>query len=152
MIQAFRALQSRNFRLYCVVQSVSLIGTWMQRTAVYRVIYAQTQSAFMLGATVFAAQFPAFLFSIVGGVVADRYNRYRVLLTRQVASLGQAAALALLVATGKYEVWQILALTVLLGSINAFDVPARQAMIYDMVKNKFHVPNAIALNSSMVHL
>src|SRR5690606_21572938 len=67
-------------------------------------------------------------------------------------SLGQAAALALLVATGKYEVWQILALTVLLGSINAFDVPARQAMIYDMVKNKFHVPNAIALNSSMVHL
>ena len=152
MIQAFRALQSRNFRLYFFGQSVSLIGTWMQRTAVYWVIYEQTQSAFMLGATVFAAQFPAFLLSIIGGVVADRYNRYRVLLTTQVASLGQAAALAVLVATGKYEVWQILALTVLLGSINAFDVPARQAMIYDMVKNKFHVPNAIALNSSMVHL
>src|SRR5688572_16339353 len=116
MIQAFRALQSRNFRLYFFGQSVSLIGTWMQRTAVYWVIYEQTQSAFMLGATVFAAQFPAFLLSIIGGVVADRYNRYRVLLTTQVASLGQAAALALLVATGKYEVWQILALTVLLGS------------------------------------
>src|SRR5690606_1134157 len=69
MIQAFRALQSRNFRLYFFGQSVSLIGTWMQRTAVYWVIYEQTQSAFMLGATVFAAQFPAFLLSIIGGVV-----------------------------------------------------------------------------------
>jgi MFS family permease len=115
-------------------------------------VYEETQSAFMLGATVFAAQFPAFLFSIVGGVVVDRYNRFRVLLTTQVASLVQAAALATLVATGAYEIWHILALTVMLGTINAFDVPARQSMIYDMVKKKFHVPNAIALNSSMVHL
>ncbi|HLT81694.1 MAG TPA: MFS transporter [Cyclobacteriaceae bacterium] len=151
-IQAFRALQSRNFRLYFFGQSVSLIGTWMQRTAVYWVVYEETKSAFMLGATVFAAQFPAFLLSIAGGVVADRYNRYRVLLATQCASLVQAAALALLVATGAYEIWHILALTVMLGTINAFDVPARQAMIYDMVKKKFHVPNAIALNSSMVHL
>jgi len=151
-IRAFRALQSRNFRLYFFGQSVSLIGTWMQRTAVYWVVYEETQSAFMLGATVFAAQFPAFLFSIVGGVVVDRYNRFRVLLTTQVASLVQAAALATLVATGAYEIWHILALTVMLGTINAFDVPARQSMIYDMVKKKFHVPNAIALNSSMVHL
>lgn len=151
-IQALRALQSRNFRLYFFGQSVSLIGTWMQRTAVYWVVYERTGSAFMLGATVFAAQFPAFLLSIAGGVVADRYDRYRVLLTTQFASLAQAALLALLVATGTYEIWQILALTVMLGSINAFDVPARQAMIYDMVKKKFHVPNAIALNSSMVHL
>jgi MFS family permease len=151
-IQAFRALQSRNFRLYFFGQSVSLIGTWMQRTAVYWVVYERTQSAFMLGVTVFSAQFPAFLLSMAGGVVADRYNRYRVLLATQCASLVQAASLALLVATGTYEVWQILALTVMLGTINAFDVPARQAMIYDMVKKKFHVPNAIALNSSMVHL
>ncbi|HEX7017194.1 MAG TPA: MFS transporter [Cyclobacteriaceae bacterium] len=151
-IQAFRALQSRNFRLYFFGQSVSLIGTWMQRTAVYWVVYEQTQSAFMLGVTVFAAQFPAFLLSMAGGVVADRYNRYRVLLSTQFASLLQALGLTLLVATGTYEIWQILALTVMLGTINAFDVPARQAMIYDMVKKKFHVPNAIALNSSMVHL
>src|SRR5690606_24382042 len=73
-------------------------------------------------------------------------------LITQVASLVQATLLTILVATGKYEVWHILALTAVLGAINAFDVPARQAMIYDMVKNKFHVPNAIALNSSMVHL
>src|SRR5690606_9671393 len=110
------------------------------------------QSAFMLGATVFAAQFPAFLLSIAGGVVADRYNRYRVLLATQCASLVQAASLATLVALGTYEIWHILALTVMLGSINAFDVPARQAMISDMVKKKFLVPNAIALNTSMVHL
>src|SRR5690606_16366894 len=124
----------------------------MQRTAVYWVVYEETQSAFMLGATVFAAQFPAFLFSIVGGVVVDRYNRFRVLLTTQFASLVQAASLTLLVATGTYEIWHILILTVMLGTINAFDVPARQSLIYDMVKKKFHVPNAIALNSSMVHL
>jgi MFS family permease len=151
-IRAFRALQSRNFRLYFFGQSVSLIGTWMQRTAVYWVVYEETQSAFMLGATVFAAQFPAFLFSIVGGVVVDRHNRFRVLLTTQFASLVQAASLTLLVATGTYEIWHILILTIMLGTINAFDVPARQSLIYDMVKKKFHVPNAIALNSSMVHL
>lgn len=151
-IPALRAFQSRNFRLYFSGQSLSLIGTWMQRTAVYWVIYELTGSAFMIGLAVFAAQFPSFLLSIVGGVVSDRYNRYRVLLTTQVASLIQAVLLAILVATGRYEVWHILALTALLGAINAFDVPARQAMIYDMVKVKFHVPNAIALNSSMVHL
>lgn len=151
-IQALRAFQSRNYRLYFSGQSVSLIGTWMQRTAVYWVIYERTGSSFMLGLAVFAAQFPSFLLSIIGGVVSDRYNRYRVLLTTQVASLIQAALLTILVATGQYQVWHIMALTAVLGAINAFDVPARQAMIYDMVKIKFHVPNAIALNSSMVHL
>lgn len=151
-LTALRAFQSRNFRLYFSGQSISLIGTWMQRTAVYWVIYERTGSSFMLGLAVFAAQFPSFLLSIVGGVISDRYNRYRVLLATQIASLVQAVLLTILVATGKFEVWHILALTALLGAINAFDVPARQAMIYDMVKNKFHVPNAIALNSSMVHL
>lgn len=151
-IQTLRAFQSRNFRLYFSGQSISLIGTWMQRTAVYWVIYERTGSSFMLGLAVFAAQFPSFLLSIMGGVASDRYNRYRLLLTTQVASLIQATLLTILVASGRFEVWHILALTAVLGAINAFDVPARQAMIYDMVKNKFHVPNAIALNSSMVHL
>jgi MFS family permease len=151
-IHALKAFQSRNYRLYFYGQSISLIGTWMQRTAVYWVVYDRTDSSFMLGVAVFAAQFPSFLFSIIGGVVSDRYNRYRVLLLTQIASLLQALSLTLVVFTGAYEVWHILALTVMLGVINAFDVPARQSMVYDIIKNKEHVPNAIAMNSSMVHL
>ncbi|MBL0740446.1 MFS transporter [Chryseolinea lacunae] len=151
-IQAFKAFQSRNYRLYFSGQSVSLIGTWMQRTAVYWLVYEKTGSSFMLGTAVFATQFPSFLLSILGGVVSDRYNRYRVLLLTQVASLVQALCVTGLILSGHYEVWHILTLSVVLGIINAFDVPARQAMVYDMVNNKEHVPNAIALNSSMVHL
>lgn len=106
----------------------------------------------MLGLAVFCGLFPSFMFSILGGVVSDRYNRYSVLLLTQIASLIQATILTLLVFTGSYEVWHILALSIVLGTINAFDVPARQAMIYDMVDNKEHLPNAIALNSSMVNI
>ncbi len=123
----------------------------MQRTAVYWLVYTQTQSAFLLGVTAFCGQFPSFMFSILGGVVSDRYNRYRVLLLTQVASLIQAAILTVLVYSNHYTVWHILALSVVLGCINAFDVPARQAMVYDMINNKEHLPNAIALNSSMIN-
>jgi MFS family permease len=147
----FKAFQSSNYRFYFSGQSVSLIGTWMQRTAVYWLIYAHTQSSFMLGIAVFATQFPSFVFSIAGGVVADRYNRFRILMITQFASLAQAMLLTILVFTDAYQVWQILGLSVVLGIINAFDVPARQAMLYDMVNSKDHLPNAIALNSSMVH-
>jgi len=123
----------------------------MQRTAVYWLVYEISDSAFILGITAFCAQFPSFLFSMLGGVVSDRYNRFRVLLATQVASLVQALALAFLVYIDNYELWHILLLTGLLGSINAFDIPARQAMVYDMVDEKEHLPNAIALNSSMVN-
>lgn len=150
-ITFLKAFQSWNYRLYFAGQSVSLIGTWMQRTSVYWLIYEMTQSSFMLGVAVFAAQFPSFLFSIAGGVIADRYNRYHVLLFTQIASLIQAVLLTTLVLLDSYDVWHILTLSVLLGIINAFDVPARQALVYDMVNNKEHLPNAIALNSSMVH-
>ena len=119
----FKAFKSRNYRLYFFGQSFSLIGTWMQRTAVYWLVYEISGSAFVVGITVFCAQFPSFLLSILGGVVSDRYNRFRVLLFTQVASLVQALALALLVFHGGYALWHILVLTVLLGAINAFDVP-----------------------------
>src|SRR5690349_1801810 len=124
----------------------------MQRTAVYWLVYEISGSAFMLGVTAFCAQFPSFLLSMLGGVVSDRYDRYRVLLSTQVASLVQALVLAMLVFHGSYALWHILVLTVVLGAINAFDVPARQALVYDMVDNKEHLGNAIALNSSMVNV
>jgi MFS family permease len=145
------AFSSRNFRLYFLGQSISLIGTWMQRTAVYWLVYTKTESAWMVGVAVFSTQFPSFLFSIPGGVVSDRYNRFRVMVVSQATSLVQAVLLTLLVLIDSYAVWQILVLCVMLGIVNAFDVPARQAMIYDMVNNKEDLPNAIALNSSMVH-
>jgi MFS family permease len=133
-------------------QSVSLIGTWMQKTAVSWVIYTLTHSTLMLGVTLFCSQFPSFLFSLIGGVVSDRYNRFRVLLTTQVASMIQAMLLAVLILLKHYEVWEILTLSVMLGIINAFDVPARQSLVYEMVEDKNDLPNALALNSSMVNL
>ncbi|MFI5124958.1 MAG: MFS transporter [Chitinophagales bacterium] len=150
-ISTFSAFKSRNYRLYFVGQSVSLLGTWMQKTAVSWVIYTLTHSKFMLGVTLFATLFPSFLFSFLGGVASDRYNRYKLLLLTQMVSMIQALLLTALIFFKHYTVWEILALSVLLGIINAFDVPARQSLVYDMV-NKKDLPNALALNSSMVNL
>jgi MFS family permease len=148
----FRAFRSRNYQLYFFGQSLSLIGTWMQRTAVYWLVYVHTSSAFMLGLAVFATQFPSFLLSPLGGVVSDRHNRRRVLLITQGASMAQAAALTVLVRFGSHPLPGIFALSALLGTINAFDVPARQSLVHEMVEDKRDLPNAIALNSSMVNL
>ena len=151
-ITTFDAFKSRNYRLYFAGQSVSLIGTWMQKTAVSWVVYSLTHSKFMLGLSLFASMFPSFVFSFIGGVVSDRYNRYRVLLATQIASMLQAVFLTLLVLSKHYTVWEILALSSILGVINAFDVPARQSLVNEMVDDKKYLPNALALNSSMVNL
>lgn len=151
-ITTFSSFRSRNYRLFFTGQSISLIGTWMQKTAVSWVIYSLTHSKFMLGVSVFVTMFPSFTFSFIGGVVADRYDRYKVLLGTQFASMIQAVVLTVMVYTGYYNVWWILALSAILGTINAFDVPARQSLVYDMVDDKKTLPNALALNSSMVNL
>jgi Bacterial protein of unknown function (DUF894). len=148
----FRAFRSRNYSLYFSGQSISLIGTWMQRTAVYWLIYTQTHSTLMLGLVVFATQFPSFIFSPWGGVVSDRYNRYRITIITQIASMIQAFLLAILVLFTQYTAWEIFTLSVVLGIINAFDLPARQSMVNEMVDKKEDLPNAIALNSSMAKL
>ncbi|MDD3342994.1 MAG: MFS transporter [Sulfurospirillaceae bacterium] len=151
-ISTFRAFQSQNYRLFFAGQSISLMGTWMQRTAILWVVYMQTHSAFMLGLTAFATQFPSFLFSLLGGTIADRYNRYKVLLVTQIASMVQAAILTLVIMFTRYSIAEILILSTILGMINAFDVPARQSLVHFMVNNKEDIGNAIALNSSMVNL
>ena len=151
-LSTFRAFNNSNYRLFFGGQSVSLIGTWMQRTAVSWVVYSTTHSAFMLGVAIFASQFPSFVLSLAGGIVADRYDRYNVLLITQTASMVQAILLAVLTLTHQYAIWQILALSVILGIINAFDVPARQPLVHELVTNKADVPNALALNSSMVNI
>jgi MFS family permease len=151
-INTFRSFRSRNYRLYFIGQSVSLMGTWMQKTAVSWVVYSLTHSKWMLGVTLFATMFPSFLLSAVGGVAADRYNRYRLLLLTQVISMLQALGLAIWIYSGNYPVWGIIFLSVLLGIVNAFDVPARQSLVNEMVNDKKDLPNALALNSSMVNL
>ena len=151
-ISTFSAFKSRNYRLFFTGQSVSLIGTWMQKTAVSWVIYSLTHSKFMLGLTLFATMFPSFLFSFLGGIAADRYNRYKLLLLTQVVSMIQATLLAVLIFFHHYAIWEIMCLSVLLGLVNAFDVPARQSLVYEMVEDKKDLPNALALNSSMVNL
>jgi len=148
----FRAFRNRNYALFFCGQSVSQIGTWMQRAAVTWVVYTITHSAFMVGLTIFAQQFPSFLLSLFGGIVSDRYSRYKILLVTQTASMLQAMAMAALALTGHLVVWQLLTLSVVLGVINAFDVPARQPMVHDMVNDKADLPNALALNSAMVNI
>jgi len=151
-INTFRAFRSRNYTLYFIGRSVSQFGTWMQRTAVVWVVYSLTHSALLLGLTIFAEQFPSFLFSIPGGVAADRYNRYRIIRICQVASMAQAVLLAVMVLTGHTVVWAILVLSIILGIINAFDVPARQAIIHDVVADTADLPNALSLTAAMASL
>ncbi len=152
-IPTFNSFKSRNFRLFFIGQSMSLVGTWMQKTAVSWVIYSITQSKFMLGVTVFATLIPTAAFSIFGGIISDRYNRYNVLLATQILSLLQATLLALaIVFFTQFVVWSILILSVMLGVINSFDVPARQSLVRELINDKSDLPNALALNSSMANL
>jgi MFS family permease len=151
-IATFRAFKSRNYRLFFGGQSISLMGTWIQRTAVYWLVYIETHSAFMVGFAVFVTQFPSFLFGLFGGAVADKYNRYQVLLVTQIASMLQASAMTFVVLFTNYTITEILLLGFVLGVINAFDVPARQSLVQFMVDNPDDLGNAIALNSSMVNL
>ncbi|WP_052732993.1 MFS transporter [Hymenobacter terrenus] len=147
----FRAFRSRNYRLFFAGQSLSLLGTWMQKTAVSWVIYTQTHSEFMLGLSVFASIFPSALLSLLGGIVTDRYPAYRILLLTQVLSMAQAALLALAVWVKPHAVWEILGLSAVLGLINAFDLPARQSLVYGLAEDKQDLPAVVAMSSSMVN-
>ena len=148
---AVRALRSRNYRLFFGGQSISLIGTWMTRIATSWLVYRLTRSPFLLGMVSFAGQIPMFFVAPVAGVWVDRWNRHRVLVVTQILSLLQSFALAGLALAGVITVWEVLALMVFQGLVNAFDMPARQAFVVQMVEERADVSNAIALNSSMVN-
>jgi MFS family permease len=145
----FRSLQYRNYRLFFAGQSVSLIGTWMQRIAMPWLVYHLTGSAFLLGVVSFAGQIPTFLIAPFAGVLTDRFSRYRVLLVTQIVSLLQALTLAILALAGDLQIWHIVALSIAMGCINAFDVPSRHSFVIEMVEKKEDLGNAIALNSMM---
>lgn len=147
-LSIFRSFRSKNYTLYFIGRGVSQFGTWMQRTAVIWFVYSMTNSAFLSGVTIFAEQFPSFLFSMFGGIAADRYDRFKIIKITQVASMFQSSMLAVLMLTHHAAIWSVLALSVLLGIINAFDVPARQAMVHDIVADQSDLSNAISLTTA----
>jgi MFS family permease len=147
----FRALRHPNFRLFATGQLVSLTGTWMQNVAQAWLVYRLTHSELLLGTAAFCTHAPVLLLGPLGGLAADRWPRQRILLFTQVLAMLQAGLLAALTLAGSIRVWHVLALAVMLGAINAFDMPARQALFVHLA-NKEDLPSAISLNSAMFNL
>ncbi|AWG27333.1 MFS transporter [Flavobacterium kingsejongi] len=148
----FRSLKYRNFKLFFYGQSVSLMGTWMQKTAVSWLVYRLTGSAFLLGMVTFVSLIPSLLLSPYAGSYIDRHNRFKVMVNTQIISMLQAGALAGMIYFQYYSIPAIIALSLLQGIVNSFDVICRQTLMIDMVDNPEDLPNAIALNSTMTNL
>jgi MFS family permease len=146
-----RALRHRNFRLFFGGQSISLTGTWMQRIALSWLVYDLTHSAFLLGLVSFSSQIPVLVLAPIAGVLADRWNRHRLLILTQTLAMIQAFVLSFLVLTDLIQVWHIIVLSIVLGMINSLDMPTRQSFMIEMIGEKQDLGNAIALNSSMVN-
>jgi len=144
-----RALSHRNYRLWFAGQGTSLIGTWMQMIAMSWLVYRLTNSPVLLSLNAFTGSIPMFLFAPIAGTFVDRWNRHRLLLATQTAAMIQAGLLATLTLTGLIAVWHIFILSFFLGLVNAFDMPARQAFVVEMVDDRADLSNAIALNSAM---
>ena len=147
--QMLRALRHRNFQLFFSGQLISLIGTWMDNIAEAWLVYRLTGSSLLLGTVAFAGQIPVFLLAPIGGMVADRWNRHRVVIATQAISMVLAGILAVLTLSHRIRVWEVVVLAALMGAVNAFDIPARQAFLVDMVGRE-DLMNAIALNSSII--
>ncbi|ATP59114.1 MFS transporter [Pedobacter ginsengisoli] len=148
----FRSLKYRNFKLFFYGQSISLIGTWMQKTAVSWLVYRLTGSALLLGLVAFASLIPSLILSPYAGSLIDRHNRYKILVITQIISMMQAGALAAIIFFKFYNIPAIIFLSLVQGIINAFDVTCRQSLMVEMVDQKEDLPNAIALNSTMANL
>lgn len=144
----FRALRHRNFQLFFGGQLISLIGTWMQTLAQSWLVYRLTYSAALLGAVAFASQIPVLFFGPVAGIVADRHRRHRLVIATQAAMMIQSLLMAALTLAKVITVSEIFVLAFLLGVCNAYDIPARQSFLVEMVGSE-DLMNAIALNSSM---
>jgi MFS family permease len=145
-----RAFKHRNYQLFFGGQLISLTGTWMQSVAESWLVYRLTGSSALLGVTSFCTLIPVFLFATIGGTVADRVNRHRIIIVTQMLSMIFPLILAVLTLSGHVRVWHVFVLATCLGIVNAFDIPARQSFLVDMVGRE-DLMNAIALNSSMVN-
>jgi len=146
----FSALQYRDFRIFWFGQIISLSGTWMQSVAQGWLVYSLTKSPFYLGLVAASGSFPILLFTLFGGIAADRFRKRNLLLMTQALSIIPALLLGVLTNYHLIAVWQVAILAAVLGTVNAFDVPARQSFIIEMV-GKNNITNAIALNSAAFH-
>jgi MFS family permease len=151
MSHAWRALRHRNFKLFFFGQSISVIGTWMTRLATSWLVYRMTHSALLLGIVSFAGQIVAFALGPMAGVWVERLNRRKMLVWTQALAAVQSLALAVLTLSHAINLWEIIALTVMQGLINAFDMPGRQSFLVQMVEDRNDLSNAIAINSSMAN-
>ena len=142
-------LKYRNFRLFFFGQGISLIGTWMQQVAMIWLVYRLTNSAFLLGLVGFCSQIPSFFLAPLAGVFTDRWNLHRTIIATQSLAMLQAVILVVLTLTGVVTVGHVLLLCVFMGLVNAFDIPARQAFLIQMVEGREGLTGAIGLNSSM---
>ncbi|HNV85864.1 MAG TPA: MFS transporter [Candidatus Omnitrophota bacterium] len=149
--EIFRALRSKNYRLFFFGQFVSLTGTWMTRIATIWLVYRLTHSAFFLGLVGFASQIPSFILTPVAGVIVDRLNLHRLVIVTQCLAMLQSALLAALALSGVISIGQILALNIFQGLIDSFDMPTRQSFMIHLIEDKQDLSNAIALNSSLVN-
>ncbi len=145
----FRSLESRNYQLFFWGQGFSLIGTWITQTASIWLTYELTQTGFWLGMVGFASRAPIFFLTPFVGVLADRWDRRRVLVVTQTLSMAQSFALACLALTHTINVWHLLFLSAFQGLVNAVDITTRQAFVADLVESRERLANAIALNASM---
>lgn len=145
------AFRSRNYQLFFAGQGISLIGTWMTQLATIWLVYNLTNSPFMLGLVGFTSQIPSFFLAPFGGVFVDRFSTYRTLIGTQILAMIQSLVLAVLALTGVIEIWHIIALSLFQGFINAVDMPARQALVPELVERREDLANAIAINSTMVN-
>ena len=143
----FRALRNKNYRLFFYGQSLSLVGTWIQQVALSWLIYSITNSPFLLGFVMFAGQLPTFLIAPFAGVLADRYDKRKIIIITQAVAMIQAILLAIFVLTNHIDVTVL----IILNIANSFDIPTRQSFVIQMVEHKEDLPNAIALNSSIVN-
>ncbi len=148
----FPALKHRNYRIYLSGQLISLTGTWMQQLAMSWMVFRLTHSAFWLGISGFSSQIPMFFFGLFAGAIVDHIDRHKLLIWTQSLSAIQAFILAALTFSGKINIYELIALNFSLGLINCFDITGRQSFVIQMVKNRTDLPNAIALNSSVVNL
>jgi MFS family permease len=151
MAHAWRALRHRNFRLFFFGQSISMIGNWMTRLATTWLVYQLTHSAMLLGIVSFAGQIVSFLLGPFAGVWVERLERRKLLVWTQALAAVQSLALAALTLAHVITLWEIIALTAFQGVINAFDMPARQSFLVQMVGDRNDLSNAIAINSSMAN-
>jgi len=146
-----RALYSRNYRLFFIGQGISLIGTFMQQVAISWLIYRLTGSAMLLGVVGFLSQIPVFFITPFAGVFIDRWHRQQLLIITQILFMLQALVLAFFTITHSITIWHIIILGTLAGFVSAFDMPARQTFVVEMVDKKEDLGNAIALNSFLLH-